>query len=185
MMAAPAPILVVSGPSGAGKTTTGRLVAAACSPGVHIRMDEFMSFIVSGLIDPWRPEAAHQNEVLGGAAATAALHYATGGYTVVFDGHVFPHVLDGLAEACSGRGVPLHYAVLRADLDECMARAGQRSPGEPSDPEEFARLHARFADLGDTEAHVVDSSASPDEVAAALLAAFTSGRLEWRIGAPR
>ena len=45
------------------------------------------------------------------------------------------------------------------------------------DPEPLVRLHARFADLGDHEANVIDASGSPQEVAAALLSAFAAGRL--------
>src|SRR5207237_7142956 len=84
-----APIIVVTGPCGAGKTTIGRLVAETFDPGVHLRMDDFWPFVVKGWIDPNLPEAAHQNHVLGGAAATSAMTLAEGGYTVVVDGHVF------------------------------------------------------------------------------------------------
>jgi adenylate kinase family enzyme len=42
-----APVLVVAGPSGAGKTTVGRLVAAAFDPSAHVQIDELMRFVVS------------------------------------------------------------------------------------------------------------------------------------------
>ena len=96
-----APVLVVSGPSGAGTTTVGRIVAAAA----------------------------------------AALQFVAGGYSVVVDGdgHIFPEARD-----------------------------------------KFARLHARYAELGDRAAHAIDADGTPDAVAHAVLAALSAGRLRVR-----
>jgi thymidylate kinase len=176
--AAPAPILVVTGPSGAGKTTVGRLVAATFERSAHIQTDHFMTFVASGWVEPQLADAAHQNHVLGGAVTAAALQFATGGYTVVLDGHIFPEGLDGLAHHSARRGVTLHYAILRPDLATCLTRVQQRRQGDPEDLESFTRLHARFADLGDHEANVIDTTGPPDEVAARVLAAFSTRHLE-------
>jgi len=172
-----APIIVVAGPSGAGKTTVGRMVAAAFDPSAHVRMDHFTAFVVNGRVDPWLPESGHQNHVVGGAAAAAAIGLAEGGYTVVLDGHVFPDGLEGLREVCRLRGVPLHYAVLRPDLPTCLARVSQRELGEPDDPGLHARLHARYTDLGGYEANVIEGPGAPADVAGAILAAVAAGQL--------
>jgi len=119
-----APIVVVSGPSGAGKTTVARLVAAAFELSVHIRTDDFTPFVVNGRVDPWLPASAHQSDVLGGAVAAAGMQFAEGGYTVVLDGHWFTEGLDGLAQMGTRRGVPVHYAVLRV-----TPTTSRRSPG--------------------------------------------------------
>lgn len=174
---AAAPILVVSGPSGVGKSAVSRLVAATFAKSAHVQTDHFISFVVNGWIEPSLPEAAHQNEVLGGAVAVTAMQFAAAGYAVVVDGHVFPDALEALAAACRRRGVPLHYAVLRADLCTCLERATSRGLGECPDRTPFARLHGRFAELGDHEANVIEATGTPDDVAAAVLAAFHSGRL--------
>jgi tRNA uridine 5-carbamoylmethylation protein Kti12 len=178
MREAPAPILIVTGPSGVGKSTVSRLVAATLDEkSTHVRIDDFTRFVVNGWVEPWLPESAHQNEVLGGAVAVAAMQFAQGGYTVVVDGHVFLDSLEELARACLRREVPLHYAVLRCDLGTCLERATNASIGERPNPARFADLHARFDELGEHERNVVEATGKPDEVAAAVLAAFRSGRL--------
>jgi hypothetical protein len=58
----------------------------------------------------------------------------------------------------------------------------RRRPGDPDDLGSFTRLHARFADLGDHEARVIDATGTPDEVAAAVLAALSARRLEIATG---
>jgi hypothetical protein len=181
-----APILVISGPSGAGKTTIGRFLADAFEPSAHIRVDDFMPFIVNGWIDPSLPDAEHQNHVMGGAVAAAAMQFAIGGYTVVFDGTLFPDGLEGMAQMCRRAAVQVHYAVLRPDLATCRARAAQRgtapyvgpaSDRYRSDPVSFDRLHDRFANLGVYESNVFDAMANPEHVAEAVLFAFRHGGL--------
>ncbi len=175
-----APILVITGPSGAGKTTVAKLVAAAFNLSTYIRTDDFMPFIVNGWVEPSLPEASHQNHVLGGAMGAAAIQFAVGGYTVIVDGLVFRDGLDGMAEMCARRAVVLHCAVLRPDLSTCLARVRQRRPGDADDPEPIARLHTRFADLGDYERNVIDTTGSPIQIASTLLSAYSAGRL--RVG---
>ena len=42
----------------------------------HIGTDHFTPFVVKGWVEPWLPEAAQQNRVLGGAFAAAGLQFA-------------------------------------------------------------------------------------------------------------
>jgi predicted kinase len=170
-------MLVVTGPSGVGKSTISRRVAATLETSVHVRIDDFTRFVVNGWVEPWLPEAAHQNDVLGRAVVAAAMQFSAGGYTTVLDGDVFPDAIEELARACRDRGMALHYAVLRCDLGTCMERAKSRDPGERLDPVPFSELHARFCDLGEYEANVVEAAGTPDQVTAAVLDALRSGRL--------
>lgn len=56
-------VLILTGPPGAGKTTTARELAGAADQagGVHVRGDDFFDYIRSGFIEPWLPGSRRQN----------------------------------------------------------------------------------------------------------------------------
>jgi hypothetical protein len=95
-----APILVVAGPSGVGKTTISHRVSTSFEMGVRLRIDDVERLIVAGRVQQSSPGAGHQNHVIGSAVAAAAMQFAAGRYTTVIDGVSFPDVLPGLGRAC-------------------------------------------------------------------------------------
>lgn len=145
-----------------------------------MRLDDFMAFVVNGWVDPSLAESERQSAVLGAAVAATALRFAEGGYTVVLDGQFFPEGVEEMVGIFQTRSLSLHYAVLRPDLETCTTRAGNRGLDTGHfrfDAAAVAQLHARFADLGAYEAHVIDGLSAPEVVAEATLAAFRDGRL--------
>jgi hypothetical protein len=109
--------------------------------------------------------------------AAAAAQLAVGGYTVILDGTMFPGGVGGMAEMCGRRGAPVDYAVLRATLAARLERATHRDLAEPPDLGPFKAVHAKFAELGEREATVIDASEDPEGVAANVLSSFRSGQL--------
>jgi predicted kinase len=173
-----APVIVVTGPPGVGKTTISHLVAGAFERSVHLKADDFMASVVSGWVDPNLPEAAAQHEAVGGAIAVSAMGFAGDGYTTVVDGYLFPDGVAGLAAACTARGLPCHYVVLAADLDTCWSRASARGEGRwPLERDQFVAVHERFRDLDLPARRVVDATVAPESVRDAVLAAYRSGGL--------
>ena len=174
------PVLVISGCSAVGKSTVSQLLRGALEPSLHIQSDVFCRFFDAPFPDPASAEGAHRYEVIGVAQAAAATQFAVGNYTVILDGTFLPQGADGLAEICGRRGVTVHYAVLRTELDTCLQRALGRDPTEPPDFERFHTLYSRFTDLGQRESHVIDASGSAEQVAETVAASFRSGRLAVR-----
>jgi predicted kinase len=175
-MADPAPILIVSGPPGAGKTTVARRVAeTSTTPAVHLHTDDFFSAIKSGFIAPWLPDSAAQNATISRVIAAAAIAYAQGGYTACIDGVVGPWFLDIYRESASASGVTLDYLVLRATRDTVVARARDREHGPL--PHYPPNIFEGFADLGPLEPHALDTTwMSVDAVVEAVRAGAASGR---------
>jgi hypothetical protein len=172
-----APILVLSGCSAVGKSTVSELLRTTIAASLHMPSDVFCRFFDDPFPDPATPEGARRYEYIGAAQAAAAAQFALGGYTVILDGPMFPEGVDGMAEMCGHRGVKVHYAVLRTDLDTCLQRWRRRDPAGPVDLDGFRALHSRFAGLAHREGHAIDASGSPEQVADAVMTAFRSSRL--------
>ena len=173
------PVLIVTGPPGAGKTTAARLIAGARERSVHVESDRFFDFIASGFVEPWRPESRGQNEVVMRVVAEAAARYAEAGYFTVIDGIVIPRFfMAPLSTRLAEKGHAVAYAVLRPSLQSCSARASARAANPLADPAVIEQLWHEFADLGELEGHVMDNDElSPERTAAELAQRLRDGAL--------
>jgi tRNA uridine 5-carbamoylmethylation protein Kti12 len=162
-----APVLIVTGPPGVGKTTAAEIVADRSSPSVHLESDVFFRFVRAGYVEPWAPESHEQNGVVFEAVAAAAVRYSAAGYFTIVDGIVIPGwFLEPLRDALEDAGLRVSYAVLREPLAVCIARAGDREGEGLVDPEVIERLWRNFTDLAELERHAVDlGGKSPEETA--------------------
>lgn len=169
-------VVVVSGPPGAGKSTVATELAGRCARGVLLRGDDMWSAIRSGFVEPWLPEAAHQNEVIIGAMAAACARFADGGYTVILDAVVGPWYLEQLLDGLRPAGVPVHFVVLRPDEETAVERATGREDHSFTDPEPVRQMYREFTRLGALESHVIDSSSlEAEQVAAAVREGVDAG----------
>jgi predicted kinase len=177
----PAPVLILSGPPGAGKSTVARLLVDRFDLAVCFESDWFWTTIVRGHVPPWLPEADAQNRTVVRTCAVAAAELALGGYTVVMNGIFGPWYLDLVADEIRRTGVELHYVVLRPDLDVVLERATTRAPLDPgiaplTDEGPVRHMWEQFRDLGPLEHHVVDNGAQdPQETATVVWARFVNG----------
>jgi len=169
----PGDVIFISGCPGTGKTTISSRLAADASRGVHLSGDVFFSFIVD-LAPPHLPESRAQNDSATRAEMATAREFARGGYTVFCDSVVGPRFMPIIRESFEGTGIPLHYLVLRADLETTLER-DRRRPGEPIE-EVIHKMHAEFSELGAYEKHALETTTQNlDATLAAVRAAVAQG----------
>jgi AAA domain len=169
-----APLIVLTGPPGAGKSSVARGVAAAFERSVLVDGDAFFAFLASGAIAPWLEEAGEQNGTVIEAAAAAAGRYAVGGYVTVYDGIVGPWYLPDFVRATGL--AQLHYLVLLPSLEVCRRRVLGRT-GHPFRDEAAAdHMHRQFAQATVAPGHLL--APPPDDldgVVASVLGAVAAG----------
>lgn len=173
------PVLILSGPPGAGKSTVAEALADRAERAVHLESDAFFRFIRAGYVEPWKPESHAQNEAVIRIVADSAAAYADAGYETIVEGIVIPGwFLEPLRDALRAPGHPVAYAVLRAPLATCQERARRRAREPLSEPAVVERLWRDFADLGDQEPHAIEvGDAGPAEVADTVAARLADGSL--------
>ena len=174
------PVLILSGPPGAGKTTVARLLAEDVERSVQLESDRFFHFISSGYLMPWRPEAHEHNRLVMRLAANAAAGYAEAGYFTIVEGIISPAwFFEPVRDRLRSTGRRVAYAILRAPLSVCVERAGEREPGGGLIEEVIEAIWPDFEELGDLERHVIDTGdADPGVVAERVRRALRSGALD-------
>ncbi|HWB63137.1 MAG TPA: AAA family ATPase [Chitinophagales bacterium] len=136
------PVIIISGPVGAGKTTVAKkLVEITPAPVSYIEGDKFWFFIAKG----FEENARVRNFRMVMASMTAAVvPYALYGYQVVLDFSMTPSFLEKAAQIFNSRNIPFHYIVLRPSEEVCKARAAARNEGIVTDYEPYKRLYDAF-----------------------------------------
>lgn len=179
-----APLVVVTGPPGAGKSTVAALVADAVEPGALVEGDSFFGFLGRGAVDPWLPEADPQNQVVLRAAASAVGSYARGGITTVYDGVLGPWSLPPFVAATAH--AELHYLVLLPDEETCVTRVAARTGHGFTDAAATRHMHDQFASAALDPRHLVpEPTRPPDDLAAAVLTTVEAGTALIPPGTPR
>jgi len=161
------PLLVVTGPPGAGKSSVARIVADAARHSALIEGDAFFGFLASGAIEPWRPESNDQNTVVTKAAASAAGAFAAGGFATVYDGVVGPWFLPTFGAATGLER--LDYAVLLPSVEVCVHRVATRPDHGFTDEAATRKMHAEFVRARVDERHVLRDTPGDATAAADLI----------------
>jgi hypothetical protein len=114
-----------------------------------------------------------------------------GGYPTVLDGVVGPWMLDLVTAETAGRGLAIHYVVLRPSLEAVLERAASRSDeervvGHPALAEEgpIRQMWEAFSALGAFERHAFDNTTvDAEQTAARVWSLITQGALRLAGGA--
>jgi predicted ABC-type ATPase len=156
------PLLLVTGPPGAGKSTVSRLIAERFEPSVLIDGDMFFEFLGPSAITPWLPQAREQNEVVTRAAARACGAFASEGYATIYDGVVGPWFLPTFATA-TGLDA-LDYVIVMPTIETCVERVKTRIGHGFIDEGATRHMYSEFAQAEIADRHILRDP--PDDAGA-------------------
>ena len=128
------PIIWITGPPAAGKTTLTQALAKRFERAVHIPVDDLRLWVVQGMADavPWTDESERQFQIAEQATCAVARTYQDAGFAVIVD-HCRNMVrLDEvIATELAGRSV---FKVCLLPSLEVNLRRNQERTNKPFDP---------------------------------------------------
>jgi len=139
-----APIFIISGVPGSGKTTLSRTLMQRFPFGVHLPVDEFRKLVVSGVSHPipiWTDETARQFALARAATADVARRYAQAGFAVAIDDVILhEQAIIDLLNALAG--LTVHRVILRPPVETALERNRTRKTKsfDPSILEDTIRM---------------------------------------------
>jgi chloramphenicol 3-O-phosphotransferase len=173
-------VLILTGPPGAGKTTSAEALAERYDRVAIVPVDALDEFITpTGHVQPWGPPEAwaRQRRLDIKNACSLALNFLEARFAVIIDDTVIGEAeLSQYVDALSVAGVGVHLVRLMPSLEVCQARNAQRDRHQRMRPDRVEAAYRAIEAAGDLGGATVDTATlSAHETADKLQALTTSG----------
>lgn len=177
-----APITVITGPAGAGKSTIAGLMCTRLERAAHIEVDLLREMVIAGYASPIPGESdpiesAEQMQLSAANAAALARNFSLAGFHVVIDDTLeTTSALDALLFGLAGVA-PVYFFTLMPDARTAQARDAEREP-DLQMGSRCSQLHAVFEANGETRGLRIDTSKmSKSETVSWILANRNQARI--------
>lgn len=158
-------VLILTGPPGAGKTSTALAICERFDRVVHVPVDDLRHWVRAGYRQPWASDAqaAEQVRMAADGAALLARNAIRYRYSAIVDDVIVGEQAEAYRDALAGIDASVQFVTLLPSLEACLARDGGRMSA--SLPDRVRMLHSEFTEAvarGQQPGAVLDSSADTD-----------------------
>lgn len=177
-----APILFITGPAAAGKSTVSRATCRLLQRAAHIEVDLLRHMVISGYASPIAGrsdlmETAQQNDLQLANVAALARNFSLAGFHTIVDLVVTsPEELDLYLEPFAGLA-PIHLVTLLPSI-EVIAQRDRGREAAVQQGLRGAELHRLISENGESRGLSIDSSTqTPEETAAYIVENLERARI--------
>lgn len=119
-------VYIISGPAGAGKSTTSKIIARSLNRSAYIEGDLVDRMVVGGYEMPWLSQ--YHTDLIWKNILALTQNYLQHDHDVVIDYVGFPHNASRIRKEIKDSTILVKFVVLIVDEDELLRRDSERQP---------------------------------------------------------
>lgn len=150
-------IYIISGPAGAGKSTTSKRIAKKLQKSAYIPGDEIDHMVIGGYEKPWLSQ--YHTDLIWLNILSLTKNYIQHGYDVVIDYVAFMKNADYILNGLRGYDVSIKFVLLKVREEELLRRDAERKPEFQMGQRCIAGLH-EILDTNPPVNHIIDTTST-------------------------